>query len=88
MPEDKIAVGAAGSSARRADIDQRGLCPGMAEQCLGGFKVLGVFFEIQGPAKVAELMRRHMDTERALNGFDDLNGDGLLVLPAALLGDK
>src|SRR5262245_36155894 len=60
----------------------------MSEQSSGCLRIFGIGVEVGGSSEVAELVRGHIDTKIALEGLDDLIGQGVLALRGPLSGDK
>jgi hypothetical protein len=83
-----LIVCAAGSSAGRACIDACGLGPGVIEELPWYFKIFGMLLEVRCRAEMAELMRRHVNTDVPRKGVGDLLRYGRLALPTAALGDE
>ena len=60
----------------------------MTEDGARCLEILRILVEIRGCAKMAELMRRHVNADAPREGVDDLFRLGLLALPTALSGDE
>src|SRR5688500_16786120 len=60
----------------------------MAEEVGNGLEVLRVLLEIEVAREMPELVRRHMQADMLADRLHDLNGQGLLGLGLATVGDE